>query len=222
MDCQNLVVMDVETGGLSNVKNPITQIGMLALNGETYKEIAKYDVFVKPYAGLEILDKALESSRVSMADVKRGIDIREAVKELDGILAKLNIKNRKSHNNKPILIGHNIAFDIGFLSKAFSLFQKDFMDRFYPIPFDTLMLMKRAEAGSKLDAGIRYNLTACCERCEIKLLNAHGAMDDVYATAELFKALNNNLSKSSTGMHVTGFKEEKKEKGRKYFEFYED
>ena len=33
----------------------------------------------------------------------------------------------------------------------------------------------------------KLNLGACCERAKIKLTDAHGAMNDVVATAELFR-----------------------------------
>ena len=35
--------------------------------------------------------------------------------------------------------------------------------------------------------GEKVNLTACCKRIGYKLIGAHGAMADVYATVELFK-----------------------------------
>ena len=62
----------------------------------------------------------------------------------------------------------------------------------------------------------KLNLGACCDRANIKLTDAHGAMNDVVATAELFrwyiKKLRADKTKGSSEV-------ESRPKGSEFFEF---
>ena len=46
------IVFDVETGGLDETKNPMTQYAAVILDGCTLKEIDRFETFLKPYGGL--------------------------------------------------------------------------------------------------------------------------------------------------------------------------
>ena len=57
----------------------------------------------------------------------------------------------------------------------------------------------------------------CCERAKINLTDAHGAMNDVEATAELFRFFMKKLRAKKGG--VLDDDEEIRARGQKFFEF---
>lgn len=210
----NFIILDVETGGLKYKENPITQIGLVVVEPKNFSIIEQYETFVKPYNDLEITKQALEASRVTMEEINGGIDHIKVLVKLIEIFRKHTPPNTKTA--KPILVGHNFSFDIKFLEYLFDLRSKDVFDFVDPVYYDTMRLMKIFERKKKDEA---FDLTSCCSRFNIKLKAAHGAMHDVLATRDLFKALmgrfDANIDKGSV---VSVDEDEVKVKSRKFFE----
>lgn len=186
-----IAVLDLETGGLKENENPITEIAFNIYDAKTMKLLDSYNSFVKPYNDLKIVQKALDASQVTMKDVNNGKDIDIVLKDF----VELMTKHTKSKKDKPVLIGHNIVFDKKFLKYIFDYKKKNLYDYIDDSEFDTLRLMKFRERNDKDQDKYKYNLTACCDRCGIKLKSAHGAQADITATFELFKYL---MSKDDT------------------------
>jgi DNA polymerase III epsilon subunit-like protein len=63
----------------------------------------------------------------------------------------------------------------------------------------------------------KLNLTACSERAKIKLSDAHGAMNDVEATADLLRYFTKRLRSSKSESSV--LESSNRERGQKFFEF---
>ena len=84
----------------------------------------------------------------------------------------------------------------------------------YPNLIDTFSLGKMTWGISGEE---KLNLGACCERANIKLTDAHGAMNDVVATADLFrwymKKLRAKKGESSEG------DSQGRARGQEFFEF---
>lgn len=196
----NYVVIDCETGGRDRDKNPITQIALQVLEPVEFSTIHSFDTLVKPYDNLLIEKEAVDYTRVNMKDVmQRGVDVNVLVKNLIET-AKIANKSGKSAT-RPILIGHNIAFDKGFLEYVLTYKNKNLYEHYSIESFDTMNMMKLMEGGLKRKPGevSRYTLTACCERNGIKLQSAHGAVADVEATKQLFIVLANRLRNNQSG-----------------------
>lgn len=118
---------------------------------------------------------------------------------------------------KPFILGQNPTFDIGFLQqlmnyggmvkefeKVFSG-SKDFYGNFQPKYVDTMDLAKMAFAGD--ESMLSYSLGSICERFGIELADAHDAMADVNATANVFIScvdrLRNVSGTGNTGLIAT-------------------
>lgn len=212
----HFIVLDVETGGMEEDKNPITELALQVLDPVKFKEIHRYQTYVKPYANLTILKEALAKSRVSMKEIEAGVDVSVMVA---GLIKATKVAN-PSGKAKPILVGHNISFDKKFLEFVFKLKGKNVWDYFDEIPMCTMRLMKNMETGKlKADEVSRYTLTSCAERLGIKLKSAHGAMSDVEATTKVFKALILMMRNAEVGKE-SGSPEES-QKTRKTFQFVE-
>jgi len=215
----NLIVADCETGGLLYKENPITEICLYIISPTTFKLIDKYQTYVKPYNNLKITKSAIEATQVDMKNVEAGI-------ELKTLVTTLIVYFKKAKNNAkydlPQMVFHNASFDKQFLEYAFELCGKNLYDYIDPIFICTMRMIKLHDAGSKNDKveTTSISLAASCERFNIKLKSAHGAENDVIATAALLKAMTLKLRNNN----IKGEKPEKeeitvKEKSRLYFQF---
>lgn len=207
-------VYDTETGGLDKTKNPITQFACIVLDYKTLKEVDRYETFVKPYNKLVIEPQALQHTMVTMSDIKSGISVKDFVnvnREFDSLY---QAKGRYKDANRIVPIGHNIPFDNGMLEYAYEYCGKDYYEFIHPNFIDTQTLAKMTWG---LLGNEKINLTACCERAKLDLTDAHGAMNDVEATADLFRWFVKKL-RSKRGTAETA-EEEARARGQEFFEF---
>lgn len=211
------IVHDCETGGLDFAKNPITQYACVILDPSTLKEIDRFETFVKPYDDLVIEQEALEHTMVTMSDIKSGISRKKLYKLLKEFYTKYQANGRYKDANRLISVGHNIPFDHDFLEYVFQTQDDSIWNYIHPNFIDTLALAKLTW-GVKGDEKIR--LGDCTTRAKIKLNDAHGAMNDVEANAELFRWFMRKLRSTKGETAVAETKEEtKRAKGQKFFEF---
>lgn len=217
---QNIVCLDVETGGLNarpskkeKIQNPITQIGLIVFEVDKFKQLESYETFVKNDNDWNINPNALEASRVTIEEIRSGIPQKELPKKLIEIFTRYKLKGKKTP--LPIILGHNVRFDMGFLEVSFELINKNLYDFVDPYPIDTIREMQIHESMIGKKETI-HKLEACCERMGINLNAAHGAMYDVIATLELFKKIKTETS----SMSLSGDNAEEKtiEKSRKFFQ----
>lgn len=181
----NYIVFDCETGGLDETKNPITQYAAVILDGSTLKEIDRWETFVKPYGDLVIEQQALDATMVTMSDINKGMNLKDFVSTMTEFWQVHMVKTKVKEMGRLIPVGHNVTFDIRFLNYALGLQDRKNVDLWmYPNIIDTFPLAKMTW-GIKGDE--KLNLGACCDRAKIRLTDAHGAMNDVEATAELFR-----------------------------------
>jgi DNA polymerase III epsilon subunit-like protein len=218
------IVFDCETGGLDEEKNPITQIALQLVDTLDFKVVKEYETFVKPYNDINgnrlvITPEALKSSMVSMSEIMSGVDSLKLVKTLCQFFKDSAIS--KHPTSRPILAGHNVGFDIRFLTYLFKLHGLRLLDFVSDERLDTLTLSKkRWELETKSDDVNGFDLKKCCSRYDIELLDAHGAMVDVRATTKLLKSIMSDLRKfNSKSNKSVAESEPKQEKKRTHYQF---
>lgn len=222
------VILDCETGGKDATVNPITEIAAKIVDPITMRETDRWQTYVQPYGDEWVIEKAaLQATQLDLRKIKSGLPYKQACGKLIQFLKTANASGKSA--SKPILVGHNIGFDIDFLFVLFYLCGKNLWDFLYPVPQDTLTDLKEVEAGLLAkDESSRYSLSACCERLGITLKNAHGAEADIDATHELKKALvkmkraaYKAVKTGSAELDLKNDRKEKTNKGRQtfYFEF---
>lgn len=193
----NVIVFDLETGGLWCHNNPIIEIALVGIN-QNLEKVFTYENYVKPYKGkkteefplgkeLIVTKEALDANGINMKEVMdKGLDAKKVYKDLVE-----KFKNFKSGKfQKPLLAGHNIgSFDLAFLEYLFDLFEEPsangvnalykYVDRFV---FDTITY-------SRLKFGMKelpdYQLGNICKSFGIELNDAHRALNDTLATTDL-------------------------------------
>ena len=209
------IVFDCETGGLDETKNPITQYAAVILDGKTLKEKDRFETFVKPYNDLVIEKQALDHTMVKMSDINSGITIGKFVKTVTDWWESHRAKTREREMGRLIPVGHNVTFDLRFINYALALEEVGNTEEWmYPNFIDTLCLGKMAFG---INGDEKLNLSSCCERAKIKLTDAHGAMNDVEATAELFRWYMKKMRAKNGSSESSG--DNARARGQEFFEF---
>lgn len=215
MQKSNYIIFDCETGGLDENKNPITQYACAILDGKTLKEIDRWETFVKPYNDLIIEKKALDSTMVTMSDINSGVSIKDFITTATSFWESHRVRTKYRDAGRLISVGHNVTFDIRFLNYALDLMKKPAIDEWlYPNSIDTFPLAKMTFG---INGDEKLNLGASCLAAGLKLTDAHGAMNDVEATADLFRFFMKRL-RSKGGSNISSDKSSRA-KGSDFFEF---
>ena len=239
--------LDFETGGLDCRECACTQISVQAVRFDTWQVLERYETYVAPYcrqdAGLpkrKVLrtrreqalegavpmkyeQVALDYSGITMDMLRsQGADIRQIAENIIAFAGRNTLS--KGNQCKPVLIGQNIAFDIGFLQQLMnyaglvSEFEKtfagtkDYYGNFQPHYIDTLHIGRLAFAA---DAEVTsYKLELIASRLGVELDDAHDAAADVTATLDILGVYVSRLRNAESGAAAMV---QKKEKTRKYF-----
>ncbi len=182
------VVIDVETGGFNSNTDALLEISavMLGINNQGNwfidETITRY---INPFEGANLEKAAMEFTGIDPEHpFRKQIAVAEKTALQD--VFKLVREKMKEHGCKrAILVGHNAAFDIGFLNAAV-LRTRIKRNPFHPFStFDTVTL-----------AGLAYGQTVLSRAVEVAGLSwnsaeAHTARYDAEKTAELFCAVVN-------------------------------
>ncbi len=175
------VAIDVETGGFNAKTDALLEIAAVMLefndNGElSRRETVRYHV--KPFEGANI-----EAASLAVNGIDPDHPLRPAIDERDAlqrVFREVRKAMRENHCNRAILVGHNAAFDLGFLNEAI---ERSGIKRnpFHPFScFDTATLCGVAFGQTVLSraataAGFQWDESS-----------AHSAAYDAEMTADLF------------------------------------
>lgn len=203
------IVLDFETGGLQHKLCPATEIGVVVLHPDTLEEVSRYSQYIKsdlqmvddsfkptsipenPYEGGYYFRGAFNTTGIKIETIQsEGLDVNKVVAGLIEEFKKA--KFTKSGFSKPMIVGHNLAFDIPYLQTLFKLAKqdlskyilgvKDHHDVWYPAYKDTMHISKECWPKEEV-----FKLGVCCARAGIEIYDAHRAINDVVATCDLLR-----------------------------------
>ena len=237
--------LDFETGGLDPVRCACTQIALEAIRLDTLEVFDRYAAYIaqhckqelgaarrkvlrskhelaQPTERMDYEPRALEYSGITMERLEaQGVDLKEVAGAVLRFAERATLS--KGTQCKPVLIGQNITFDIGFLTQLMSYagltkeYEKtfagktDFYGNFQPLYLDTILLARLALAA---DTGVTsYKLELVAERLGIELDDAHDAGADVAATLEIVRVCAARMRNSEGAVTETA----PKEKTRNHF-----
>lgn len=189
-----LCVLDTETTGLDPVYNEIIQICVmpLGIDLEPMRGVLPFDMLLKPDYPGRISDEAMRVNKRSMDELLRhGHDQAKAADLFDAWYRKLPItSNKYGAKHKISLLGHNIHFDLAFVSKW--LGRQAFDEYFHHDYRDTMTaaLMMNDNAGYHLrDIEFpKVNLQYIATTLKIPTKGqAHTALADCLVTAKIYK-----------------------------------
>ncbi len=182
------VVVDMETGGFNAERDAILEIAAVTLTMDAEGNLlpeSTYAFHVTPFEGANVEQSALDFTGIRLDDpLRQQVALTEA--EALGEIFRPVRKAIKAHGcTRAVLVGHNSAFDHGFLNAAVSRCGIK-RNPFHPFSsFDTASL-----------AGLVYGQTVLARACraagiEFDNSEAHSARYDTERTAELFCAMVN-------------------------------
>ncbi|MFO1505759.1 MAG: ribonuclease T [Lysobacterales bacterium] len=175
------VVVDVETGGFDSERDALLEIAaiVIAMDGEgVLRPEPAVSTHVTPFPGANIDPRSLEITGIDVDHPFRAaLDERAA---LEKVFDPVRAAVRAAGCQRAILVGHNAAFDLGFLNAAIRRTGHK-RSPFHPFScFDTVTLGGLACGQTVLSraveaSGRRWNAN-----------EAHAAVYDAERTAELF------------------------------------
>lgn len=242
------VVLDFETGGLDCTDCACTQLAMQAVRLDNWMVLERYAKYITPYCKQHVggvPKRKVLKTRQELAEEDGGelmkyepvaltysaitrdmlYSLGVELKEVAADVIEFGKRNTlsKGQQCKPILIGQNIMFDIGFLQQMMAYagltkeFEKvyagksDFYGNFQPHYVDTIDLGRFAFA--HLPEMTSYKLEILSERLGIELDDAHDAGADVTATLNVAAICSARLrQEGGSGIYI-----QKKEKTRAHF-----
>ena len=175
------VVIDVETAGFNQKTDALLEMAASILrmdeNGDLYIH-ETIGFLIKPFEGANLEKAALDFTGIDPFEVGRE-DVTEN-EALTQMFAKVRKELKSVGCKRAILVGHNAAFDHGFLNAAIERAEIK-RNPFHPFSsFDTASL-----------AGLVFGQTVLAKACEAAAIpfsnsEAHSAKYDTEKTAELF------------------------------------
>lgn len=180
------VVVDVETGGFDAQRDALLEIAAVIVSMDGDGRLTPEPVVsthVEAFAGSHIDPKALEVNGIDPDQPLRGALPERAA--LDLIFKPVRAAIKASGCQRAILVGHNAAFDLGFLNAAV---QRSGHRRnpFHPFScFDTATLGGLAYGQTVLSRAVQ------AAGFEWDANEAHSAVYDAERTAALFCAIVN-------------------------------
>ena len=193
------VVVDVETGGFDCERHALLEIAVAPIEMDADGRLYPGPIVsthVEPFAGSEIDPRSLEVTGIDIGHPFRGaLAEREA---LNHVFLPIRQAVRRYECQRAVLVGHNAAFDLGFLNATVRRCGHK-RNPFHPFStFDTVSL-----------AGLAFGQTVLSRAVQAAGLEwngneAHSAVYDTDRTARLFCAIVNRWRELSLAATAPG------------------
>ena len=185
-----LLYLDIETTGIHPLFNGIVELAVII---EIDGKIAESHHWkIKPFESDRISASALEIIGVTIDEINTYEDPNKVYWKLIKILEKYVNKFDKDKANKFYPIGYNVQFDLDFLKEFFVKNGDKYIGSWFTWKkLDVLQLLYWMHYKNEI-ALDSYKLDAVCKHFGIELI-AHNAMNDIIATRELFKKLEDSI-----------------------------
>ncbi len=166
----SFVVVDVETTGLSAASNRITEIAMVRVTGgaiaDSFQTLINPEQYISPFI--------TQHTGITNAMVYGKPTFRDALPDIKRFLAE---------SDTPVIVGHNVNFDHGFISHSFARAGEDFV---LASTEDTEHLLCTCKLARRLLPKLqRRSLKHVQDYFGIKNVRQHRAMGDAAATAKI-------------------------------------
>lgn len=182
-----IIFIDTETGGVNAEKSALIQLsGIIEVDG-TEKE--KFNFYIKPFKNSEVNEKALEVQGRTLEELETEKYIDESIiyKKFLEILDKYIDKYDK--NDKFIVAGYNVKFDIDILKAFFERNNNKFLFSYFNSSMlDPLYSVRLLQVAGMLPVLENNKLETWCKYFNIEL-KAHDSLQDITATKKLIEKL---------------------------------
>ena len=186
---RKILWIDTETTGLIPGKNAMIQLAaLLVINGSVKEEI---NLLCRPFKGAVIEQSALDINKRTKEDIMIYPTLVYQISVFKDIID--NYINKYDKNDKFVIAGYNVRFDIGFLRDGFNIVgDKYFGSRFFSAPIDVMTIVALCISQKQLRLR-NYQLKSVSDKFHVSLDDAHDALADIKATRNLFFKLIKHL-----------------------------
>lgn len=182
-----IIFIDTETGGVNAEKSALIQLsGIIEVDGA---EKEKFNFYIKPFENSEVNEKALEVQGRTLEELGTEKYINESIiyKKFLEILDKYIDKYDK--NDKFIVAGYNVKFDIDILKALFERNNNKFLFSYFNSSMlDPLYSVRLLQVAGVLPVLENNKLETWCKYFNIEL-KAHDSLQDITATKKLIEKL---------------------------------
>ena len=177
-----LLVTDTETGGLDPKKEDVLTLGFAVWENNEILDKIEFKVSKEEY---RVKESALIVNKLDLEELKKtGKTEKQIIKELTTFIKK------NFGKEKPMLCGHNVNFDVGFIKALFERNFFDFESLFGYRILDTMSIMTflflqgktETRLGRLDDAILYFNL-------DIPKEERHTALGDVLVTIKVLEKM---------------------------------
>jgi DNA polymerase III subunit epsilon len=171
--------LDLETGGLDPKADPILALGMVPVRGGVVRLGESYQTLVRPPGASSIRERSIQAHQLLWGEVREAPRVAEVLGEIDGRL------------REGALLVHQASIDVAFLRRAY---RSSGLPWPKPPVVDTVhLLVKAARKARFLNPEVAelpsLNLSVARRDAGLPEYQAHDALTDAVATAELFLVL---------------------------------
>jgi DNA polymerase-3 subunit epsilon len=177
--------LDIETGGLDPKRDPILALGMLPIRDCVIRLGEAYRTLVRPEEGREIRPESVRAHQLVRAEVNQAPPLPEVLGEVDRRI------------RQGALLVHHQGIDVAFLKRAYARHGLRWPS---PPVVDTVELLhklhrqRRFTRPDQAEVEPSVNLAEARRRLGLPDYQAHDALTDAIATAELFLFLRGALN----------------------------
>jgi len=187
MSTKPIIVLDVETTGIYPQLDSIVSLGAVFLDGDTLEQTNSYYSLVRPVAIMTD-----EAQRIHGLTLEQLYNAPTAFSVMNEFYRLIPLEE------KPIIAGHNVSFDVSFLKLAVSNAGLCWAFDYHTIDTWTLAYVL---LGSQLK-NKRITLDTICDYFCISRAKEHNALEDARITAEILRRFvrDNKPKDKETGM----------------------
>lgn len=186
LDDAVFTVMDLETTGLNNKKNAITEVA--AIQYRQGQELGSFITLVRPTE--EIPEEIEQFTGITNAMVKNAPALVMVLSDLSSFIGE-----------SPVIVGHNINFDIQFVREKF---QQNGMARFCDRVDGARSLCTKILAQKAMPGLPSYEGIVVATSCGVVNPNPHRAENDVRMSAEILFSLVKRIRESNPSIKTVG------------------
>ena len=178
-----ILFIDTETGGLDSKKSALLQLsGIIRINK---KDVETFNFFIKPFDGAIVDQATLDVQKRTREDLEDEKFKPENEVYLEFIELLDKYVNKYDKDDKFIIAGYNIDFDIKFLQEFFKRNNNNFLYSYIcKMTLDPFKYIPFLQLCGKLPFLENNKLETWCKYFNIEL-DAHDSLNDIIATKEL-------------------------------------
>lgn len=184
-----LLFIDTETGGTDEYENSLLSIALV--HWENKKTLDKLEIFIKE-ENYNTTKEAMNLNKLNLEEIKKvGLERDIAVKEINKFISK------NFGDEKAIICGHNVNFDIRFLKQLYKKSNDDYKKYFSYRSLDTASIFKFLTLAGKFRNNSINSLDDAINYFKISFENRHSAMADIEKTIQVFNILIEKVENSN-------------------------